>query len=73
MVRDTSPMGAAMCAAVAGGAQSDLTACAGLVGAVAETVEPDARTRTAYDNAYGAYRQLFDSLRPMFAAAGEEV
>jgi xylulokinase len=68
-IRDTSALGAAMCAAVAGGAQRDLATCAGLVGAVAGTVEPDRRVRPAYDDAYAAYRRLFDSLRPMFAAA----
>ncbi len=65
-VRDTSPVGAAMCAAVAGGLQPDLSSCAALIGQVAETVEPDPANREAYDQAYGAYRRLFDSLRPMF-------
>ncbi|MFQ5957872.1 MAG: FGGY-family carbohydrate kinase [Alphaproteobacteria bacterium] len=66
VVRDTSPVGAAMCAAVAGGVQDDLVACAGRVGALAETVEPDTAARAAYDEAYDAYRRLFDSLKPMF-------
>lgn len=63
---DTSPVGAAVCAAVAGGVQDDLAACAGLVGAVAETIDPDPANRTAYDDAYGAYGRLFNSLGPMF-------
>ncbi len=67
VVRDTSPVGAAMCAAVAGGLHDDLVACAGRVGAVAETIEPDTAARGAYDDAYAAYRRLFDSLKPMFA------
>lgn len=71
VVRDTSPVGAAMCAAVAGGLQADLVGCAGLVGAVAETVAPQAAERPAYDEAHAAYRRLFDSLRPMFAAQGQ--
>jgi xylulokinase len=66
VVTDTSPLGAAICAAVAGGLQPDIASCARLVGAVAETVEPDRAARPAYDAAYAAYRKLFDSLRPMF-------
>ncbi len=66
LVTDTSPLGAAVCAAVAGGLQPDIASCARLVGAVAETLEPDRAARPAYDAAYGAYRKLFDSLRPMF-------
>jgi len=65
--RDTSPLGAAMCAAVVGGAQENLAACADLVGAIGETVEPDGRARAIYDDAYGTYHRLFDALRPMFA------
>jgi xylulokinase len=63
---DTSPVGAAMCAAVAGGLQGDLVGCAELVGEIAETVTPDPARRAAYDEAYGAYHRLFDSLRPLF-------
>jgi len=70
-LRDTSPMGAAICAAVAGGLQPDIAACARCVGAVAETLAPDPGRRAAYDAAYGRYRALFDSLRPMFARGAE--
>jgi xylulokinase len=70
VVRDTSPVGAAICAAVAGGLQPDLVGCAALVGELAETVAPEASARAAYDEAYAAYRRLFDSLRPMFGAEG---
>jgi xylulokinase len=63
---DTSPVGAAMCAAVAGGLHSDLVECAGLVGEIGGTVTPDPDRRAAYDEAYGAYHRLFDSLRPLF-------
>ena len=66
VVGDTSPVGAAVCAAVAGGIVDDLAACADLVGAVAETIDPNPAHRAAYDDAYGAYRRLFDSLEPMF-------
>jgi xylulokinase len=70
VVRDTSPVGAAICAAVAGGIQPDLLGCAALVGEIAETVAPEAAPRAAYDEAHAAYRRLFDSLRPMFGAEG---
>jgi xylulokinase len=63
---DTSPVGAAMCAAVAQGLRGDLVECAGLVGEIAKTVMPNPARCSAYDEAYGRYRQLFDSLRPMF-------
>ncbi len=63
---NTSPVGAAMCAAVAEGLHGDLVECAGLVGEIAETVTPDPARRAAYDEAYGAYHRLFDSLRPLF-------
>lgn len=70
VMTDTSPLGAAICAAVAGGIQPDIRSCAALVGGIAGTVEPDIGARSAYDDAYGAYCQLFDSLRPMFESAG---
>ena len=63
---DTSPLGAAVLAAVAAGLQPDLREAARRVATEATVLEPDAATRDAYDEAYGAYRKLFDSLRPMF-------
>lgn len=66
LVTDTSPVGAAVCAAVAGGVQEDLAACAKLIGTVAKTIDPNPVHRAAYDDAYGAYRRLFNSLGPMF-------
>jgi len=62
----TSPVGAAMCAAVAAGLHDSLAECAALVGEITTTVMPDPTRRAAYDEAYGAYHQLFGSLRPMF-------
>jgi xylulokinase len=70
VTRDTSPVGAAICAAVAGGIHPDLVDCAARVGEVAETVTPEAGARVVYDGAYASYRRLFDSLRPMFGAEG---
>ncbi len=66
---DTSPLGAAICAAVAGGLHSDIPSCAARVGSDVETIAPDPAARAAYDDAYGAYALLFDSLRPMFQHA----
>jgi xylulokinase len=63
---DTSPLGAALCAAVAGGLQPDLASCAGLLGGKNETIEPDTAHRAAYDDAYHTYHQLFESLCPLF-------
>jgi xylulokinase len=63
---DTSPIGAAMLAAVAAGLQPSLQAAARLVAGEASTIEPNPSEKTAYDDAYGAYRKLFESLRPMF-------
>ncbi len=67
-VADCSPVGAAVLAAVAAGALDDVAAAAARVGAVAEVMEPDPAVRGAYDDAYGRYRRLFDSLKPMFGA-----
>jgi xylulokinase len=63
---DTSPVGAAMLAAVAAGLQPSLLVAAQLVAGEARTIEPDPTNKGAYDDAYGAYRKLFESLRPMF-------
>ena len=55
-----------MLGAVAAGLQPDLREAARRVATEARVLEPDAAPRDAYDEAYGAYRKLFDSLRPMF-------
>jgi xylulokinase len=63
---DTSPMGAALLASIAAGLQPDLVRAAGLVESEAKIVDPDPALKSTYDDAHGAYRRLFDSLRPMF-------
>ncbi len=63
---DTSPIGAAMLAAVAVGAWPDLPAAAAQVGEIERVVEPDPTTKAAYDQAYGKYRELFECLRPLY-------
>jgi len=63
---DTSPIGAAMLAAVASGALPDLAAAAKLVGGTGATFLPDAGRSAIYDDVYAAYRRLFDTLEPIF-------
>jgi xylulokinase len=65
---DTAPVGAAMLAAVAGGVQPDLAACARLTGGAPARVEPDPAAAAALEAAHAAYRRLFASLRPLFEA-----
>ena len=65
-VVDTSPLGAAVLASVAGGLQPALLEAARRVATEATIIEPDAARRQPYDDAYGTYRKLFESLRPMF-------
>jgi xylulokinase len=63
---DTSPMGAGLLASIAAGMQPDLVRAAGLVESEAKIVDPDPARKSTYDDAHGAYRKLFESLRPMF-------
>ena len=64
--QDTSPIGAAMLAAVAVGAGPDLAAAAELVGEIDRVVEPDPATKNAYDESYARYQELFECLRPLY-------
>jgi xylulokinase len=66
---DSSPVGAAMLAAVAAGKIDNLQQAAEMVRAPAAVLAPAATTRGAYGEAYGRYRHLFDNLRPMFESA----
>jgi len=63
---DTAPIGAAMLAAVAGRVLPSLEEAAALVGGGGRTLTPDGGARGLYDDAYGRYRCLFDSLKPMY-------
>jgi xylulokinase len=67
-VSDSSAVGAAILAAVAAGRVRDVAAGAAAAGSVAEVMEPQAAMRAAYDEMYGRYRLLFDSLKPLFAS-----
>lgn len=63
---DTSPMGAAMLAAVASGAFSCLADAAISIGHDGVSFIPDPGRKPVYDHAYAAYRTLFDALEPAF-------
>lgn len=62
---DTAPIGGAILAAIASGAIAGLATAADDGGSA--TYLPDPSRRTACDDAYGAYRRLFDALEPMFS------
>jgi xylulokinase len=66
---DTSPIGAAMLAGVAAGLVENLRAAAELVEEPVAPLAPVPAHRDAYDDAYGRYRRLFGSLKPMFGPA----
>jgi sugar (pentulose or hexulose) kinase len=69
---DTSPLGAAMLAAVAAEILPDLIAAADLVRAEpAALLNPNPQDAEAYAQAYAGYRRLFDALRPMFGPEGD--
>jgi xylulokinase len=71
---DTSPIGAALLAAVASGDVATINDAAAMVrnggggggGKGGVTITPDPGNAAACDNAYAAYRRLFYTLEPMF-------
>ncbi|RMD64860.1 MAG: hypothetical protein D6826_01450 [Alphaproteobacteria bacterium] len=65
---DTSPLGAALLAAVAAGRAPDVVTAAARLDTDADmrTVMPQAHARAACEAAYARYRRLFDALRGMF-------
>lgn len=62
---DTSPVGAAMLAAVAGGAAADPASCARGMRDDGECLHPGPAA-AGYDDAYARYHALFAALTPMF-------
>ena len=66
---DSSPVGAAMLAAVAAGLIGNLHRRPEWCATPAALLAPAAATRGAYGEAYGRYRRLFDNLRPLFEPA----
>jgi len=65
-VADSSPIGAGLLAAVAAGAARDLDEAAARIAPPTTVVAADPSVRQAYDDAYGRYRRLFESLKPLF-------
>lgn len=63
---DTSAIGAAVLAGKAAGHLKDIGRTVSELNPVADVTLPLVRHREAYDNAYRRYRQLFESLRPLF-------
>lgn len=63
---DTSPVAAAMLAAVAGGIVADLSTATRTVGNSRITYAPDYGRAGTYNAAYQAYRRLFQALKPIF-------
>jgi len=66
---DSSPIGAAMLAAVAAGGIADLRQAASLVRGTRETLQPVADNKAVYDDAYARYRRLFAALKPLYEPA----
>jgi xylulokinase len=63
---DSSPMGAAMLAAVAAGRVADLRQAAALIRGTRQTLQPITAHKAVYDEAYGRYRRLFAALKPIY-------
>ena len=64
---DTSPVGAAMLAAVAGGLQPTLEKCAELISGEEQRIEPSLENQIRYEAAHARQLKLFDCLRPMYS------
>ncbi len=69
---DAAIRGDAMLAGVAAGTFRDLDEGGRAMVAVDERYQPDPATREAYEAAYRTYRELFEALRPVFAASAEQ-
>jgi xylulokinase len=64
---EATAVGAAMLAAVGAGLMDGLDeAAAAMVRLAARSFEPDPALRAVYDDAYAAYRDLFDAVEPTF-------
>lgn len=68
---DAAVRGDAMIAGVAAHLFPDLTAASSAMLTILDRYEPDPATRAAYDGAFNRYVELFDALRPLFAATGQ--
>ena len=65
-VADSSPVGGGLLAAVAAGAARNLDEAAARIAPPATTIAPNPANKAVYDEAYGRYRRLFQSLKPLF-------
>lgn len=65
---DAAIRGDAMLAGVAAGAFADLDEAALAMVRAGRRYEPDPATHAVYDEAYARYVELFEALRPLFAA-----
>lgn len=64
-------LGAALVAAVHCGHYRDLHEAAGRMVQIADVIEPQARHRAAYDEAYGRYLATYQALRPLMHALAD--
>jgi len=65
-VADSSPVGGGLLAAVAAGAARNLDEAAARIAPPAATIAPNPANKAVYEEAYGRYRRLFQSLKPLF-------
>jgi xylulokinase len=66
---ETTALGAAMLAGVAGGLFANLKEAAHKAVIVTTTIEPHSANKSAYDDAYALYRQIYDALQEPFRKA----
>ena len=66
---ETTALGAAMLAGVAGGLFANLQEAAQAAISIATYVEPNSQQRQAYDDAYALYREVYDALQEPFRKA----
>lgn len=66
---DAAVRGDALLAGVAAGVFRDLDEGVAAMVAVHQRYEPDPTTHGAYESAYRTYLDLFEALRPLFAAS----
>jgi len=66
---ETTALGAAMLAGVAGGLFASLQEAAQAAVSITTYVEPNSQHRQAYDDAYTLYREVYDALQEPFRKA----
>ncbi len=69
---ETTALGAAMLASVAGGLFANLQEAAQVTVSVATYTEPRPEHRQAYDDAYALYREVYDALQEPFRKAAAQ-